>query len=147
MRQILAFIGAHDWATRHFTREFSKDGFQNITDHLTDVEKIILKENDEQVRLAEEALNHLGATDVKIVTSHYLCQILLNRAAHHLEQLKEHGLMSDKEATDYLEEIEAQLSKLFKYHRHSQKMSAKDKANILAQAPVELLEKWNIEKA
>lgn len=147
VRQILAFIGAHDWAKRHFTREFSKDSFQNITDHLTDVEKLILKENDEQVLLAKEALTQLGATDVKIVTSHYLCQILLNRAAHHLEQLKEHGLMSDKEATDYLEEIEVQLSKLFKYHMHSQKMSAKDKANILAQAPAELLEKWNIEKA
>ena len=147
VRQILAFIGAHDWAKRHFTREFSKDGFQNISDHLTDVEKTILKESDEQVRLAKEALTQLGATDVKIVTSHYLCQILLNRAAHHLEQLKEHGLMSDKEAGDYLEEIEVQMSKLFKYHKKVEKMNAKDKANILAQAPAELLEKWNIEKA
>jgi 23S rRNA maturation mini-RNase III len=54
--------------------------------------------------------------------------------------------MSDKEAGDYLEEIEVQVSKLFKYHKKVEKMNAKDKANILAQAPAELLEKWNIEK-
>ena len=142
VRQILAFISAHDWAKRHFIREFSKDG-----DHLTDVEKIVLKENDEQVRLAKEALSQLGATDVKIVTSHYLCQILLNRAAHHLKQLNDHGLMSDREAGDYLEEIEVMVSNLFKYHKKTKKMSNTSKANILAQAPAELLQKWNIENA
>lgn len=61
-----------------------------------------MKENDEQVRLAKEALSQLGATDVKIVTyNSYLCELLLNRAVHYLKQFNDHGLMSDREAGDY----------------------------------------------
>jgi hypothetical protein len=126
-RQILAFIGAHEWARETFEREFSKAG----EGQLTEVEKIVLNESDNQVTFANEALGKLEAVDVKMVTSHYACQILLNRAAHYLEKLKNHGLMTEREAAEYLNAIHVHISDLFKYHETDNHMSEQRKSELL----------------
>ena len=66
---------------------------------------LVLDESDEQVELADEALKKLSETDVAIVKSHYVCQILLNRAAYYFIKLKKNGLMTEREADHFLENI------------------------------------------
>ena len=127
IRQILAFIGAHEWARKTFEREFSKAG----EGELTAVEKIVLDESDNQVTFANEALGKLEAVDVKVVTSHYACQILLNRAAHYLTKLKNYGLMTEREAGGFLDAIHVNISDLFKYHKLDNQMSDQRKSELL----------------
>ncbi|KAL3804609.1 hypothetical protein ACHAW5_000083 [Stephanodiscus triporus] len=114
VRQIIAFNIAHDWAKKTFKREFSECG----EGRLTEAEKVVLDESDEQVRLAEEALSKLDARDVKLVTGRYACQILLNRAAYYLTELEEEGFMSGREAGEFLDEIHEHISDLYESHEN-----------------------------
>ena len=122
--------------------------------------------SDEQVRLANASLAKLDEVDVGVVKSHYVCQILLNRAAYYLNKLKKHGLMSEKEAAGFLEEIQENLKHLLEckevYHTDEMNSSHKMKrfraASIactlcpsntsrtdgLTQAPKKKLEQWNL---
>jgi hypothetical protein len=128
VRQILAFTGAHEWARKTFEREFSKVG----EGQLTEVEKIVLSESDNQVELAYDALSKFEAVDVTMVTSHCACQILLNRAAHHLTKMENYGLMTERELRGFLDEIRQNLSGLFEYHEVDEQMNDRRKAEILA---------------
>jgi hypothetical protein len=128
VRQILALIGAHEWARKTFEREFSKAG----EGRLTEVEKIVLSESDNQVKLANEALNKLEAVDVTMVTSHYACQILLNKAAHYLTKLNNYGLMTEREVRGFLNEIDKNLSDLFKYQEVDDQMNDRRKEDVLS---------------
>lgn len=112
VRQIIAFNIAHDWAKKTFKREFSECG----EGRLTQAEKVVLDESDEQVRLADEALSKLDSRDVKLVTGRYACQILLNRAASYLTELEEEGFMSGREAGEFLDEIHEHISDLYESH-------------------------------
>ena len=67
---------------------------------------------------------------MKLVTSHYACQILLNRAAHYLTKMKNYGLMTEREASGFLDAIHVNISDLFKYHIDSQ-MSDQRKSELL----------------
>ena len=125
--QILAFIGAHEWARKTFEREFSKAG----EGQLTAVEKIVLEESDNQVTFANEALGKLESVDVKMVTSQYACQILLNRAAHYLTKLKNYGLMTEKEASEFLDAIHENICDLWKYREIDNQMSDQRKSELL----------------
>ncbi|KAL3804615.1 hypothetical protein ACHAW5_000089 [Stephanodiscus triporus] len=140
VRQILAFKGAHEWARKNFEKAFSKCG----EDQLTEAEKVVLDESDEQVRLADEALSKFDTGDVTMVTSHYACQILLNRAASYLTKLEEHGLMTDREAGTFLDEIQMNISQLFRYHEVDDQMSDHRKSIILSALPTEMLQTWNL---
>ncbi len=112
VRQITAFTIAHEWAKKTFKREFSKCG----DGELTEAEEAVLNESDEQVKLADAALSKLDATDVKLLTGRYACQILLNRAAYYIAELEEHGFMSGREAGELLDELHGHISDLFETH-------------------------------
>ena len=160
VRQVIVFVHAHNLAREVFKKEFSKGAV------LTECEKCVLDESDEQVRLANASLAKLDEVDVGVVKSHYVCQILLNRAAYYLNKLKKHGLMSEKEAAGFLEEIQENLKHLLEckevYHTDEMNSSHKMKrfraASIactlcpsntsrtdgLTQAPKKKLEQWNL---
>ena len=97
-----------------FKREFTKDG-----GHLTAAEKVVMDESDKQVELASEALDELDDKDVAIIKSHYACQILLNRAAQYFKTLRGQGLVTDREAGEYLEEIEKDIHNLLESGREA----------------------------
>lgn len=128
VQQILAFTGAHEWARKTFEREFSKAG----EGQLTEVEKIVLSESDNQVKLAYNALSKFETVDVTMVTSHYACQILLHRAAHHLTKMENYGLMTERELRGFLVEIQQNLSGLYKYDEVDEQMNDRSKADVLA---------------
>jgi hypothetical protein len=140
VRQILAFKGAHEWARKKFERAFSECG----EDQLTEAEKVVLDESDEQVRLADESLRKLEAEDVTMVTSHYACQILLNRAASYLTELEEQGFMTEAEAGEFLDEIQVNISQLYRYQKVDDQMSDHRKLIILSKFPTEMLQTWNL---
>jgi len=142
VRQILVFIHAHHWAKHIFKGEFSK-GYHGT---LTEAEKTVMDESEAQVELANEALAQLNETDVVIVKSHYVCQILLNRAAYYLRKLNKHGLLSEREAGHYLEEIEESLMhvKECKEVYHSDEMDNEHKMRRISQAPAKDLHSWNL---
>merc|ERR1712008_424791 len=83
VRQILAFKNAHESARQVFKEEFSKVGEAC----LTAAEKVVLDESDKQVELADTALAEIEDGDVAMVKSHYICHILLNRAADYFTKL------------------------------------------------------------
>lgn len=138
VRQILAFTHAHNWARKVFKREFSKAG----EDSLTPAEKIVMDESDEQVELASEALCQLNETEVAMVKSHYACQILLNRSAYYFQKLQKQGLMTEREAGKFLEEIEENIYDLFECREkeHTDEMSSGQKIGRLSSIPKEILQ-------
>ena len=140
VRQAIVFIHAHNLAREVFKKEFSKGAV------LTESEKCVLDESDEQVRLANASLAKLDEVDVGVVKSHYVCQILLNRAAYYLNKLKKHGLMSEKEAAGFLEEIQENLKHLLECKEvyHTDEMNSSHKMKRLTQAPQKKLEQWNL---
>jgi len=142
VRQILAFVHAHEWARKVFKEEFSKCG-KGV---LTAAEKIVLDECDEQIKLAENALKELDDEDVQVVKSHYVCHILLNRAAYYFKKLKKHGLMTEREAGMFLEEIEENIYDVLKCREteHTNEMSERGKMRRLSNAPPEDLSTWNL---
>ena len=85
--------------------------------------------SDEQVALANKALSELDEDDVAMVKSHYACQILLNRSAYYFKKLQKSGLMTEKEAGEFLEEIEGSLFELLECREthHSEEMTPEDK--------------------
>ncbi|KAL7539494.1 hypothetical protein ACHAXR_011486, partial [Thalassiosira sp. AJA248-18] len=137
VRQILAFIHAHERARRVFKEEFSKAG----EDSLTAAEKIVLDESDAQVEMAEQALSTLDDDDVAIVKSHYVCQILLNRAAYYFKKLKKHGLMTEREAGEHLEEIEENIQHILECREttHTDEMTTDRKTRRLSALDPELV--------
>ena len=108
IEQILAFTYAHELARKSFKREFIKSEQVN----LTEAEKVVLFESEQQVTLAEEALSKFDVVHVNTVRSHYACQILLNRAAYCYKDQLSHGLITEMEAGTLLEEIEGHISNM-----------------------------------
>mmetsp|Transcript_11154 Transcript_11154/g.19589 ORF Transcript_11154/g.19589 Transcript_11154/m.19589 type:complete len:998 (+) Transcript_11154:30-3023(+) len=138
VRQILAFTHAHEWARKVFKEEFSKAGYGS----LTAAEKIILDESEKQVEMADEALNEMADEDVAIVKSHYVCHILLNRTAYYFKKLKKHGLVTEKEAGGFLEEIEEHIDHVLKCREmvHTDEMTSSHKVKRLSEIPAQLLD-------
>lgn len=108
IQQALAFTYAHELARKSFKREFIQA--EQIT--LTEAEKVVLFESEQQQKLAEDALSTYDVANVNMVRSHYACQILLNRAAYCYKDQLNHGLITEMEAGTLLEEIEGHIKML-----------------------------------
>jgi hypothetical protein len=108
VQKILAFIKAHTIAERVFKDHSLEDG----RDELTRAENIVLEESLQQVNQAEEALAAFDENEVRQIKSHYACHIILNKAAAYYERLSREGLMSEREAGEFIEEIESNIRHL-----------------------------------
>mmetsp|Transcript_14784 Transcript_14784/g.20973 ORF Transcript_14784/g.20973 Transcript_14784/m.20973 type:complete len:914 (+) Transcript_14784:196-2937(+) len=105
VQELLTFIKAHEIAEKAFKDLSQGDG----NDELSQAENIVLQESVNQVLLAEQALEKFDAKEVQQIKSHYACNIILNRAAAYYERLSRQGLMSEREAGELIEEIEANI--------------------------------------
>lgn len=65
------------------------------------------------------------------------CQILLNRSARYFEKLNKRGLVSDKEAGEFLDKVEYYINSTLEPHEniHYGKMSSGAKVNRLRSLP------------
>ena len=92
--------------------------------------------------MADEALDEMVEEDVAIVKSHYVCHILLNRAAYYFKKLNKNGLMTEKEAGGFLEEIEEHIYHVLKCREmaHTDEMTSALKMERLSEIPAQLLE-------
>ena len=106
--QALSFIQAHQSAQETFKIEFASVN-QNS---LTLAEKTVIDESRDQVAKADSAINAFDEEDVKAVKSQYVCQILLHKAATYFEKLASNGLMTEREANEFLERYDLELRKL-----------------------------------
>ncbi len=105
VQEVLAFIKAHSIAEAAF-KDLSQG---DANGELTQAEIIVLQESVAQVRLAKDALKEFDEKEVQQIKSHYACNIILNRAAAYYERLSEQGLMSEREAGEFLEEMEKEI--------------------------------------
>ena len=105
VQEILVFIKAHEIAKKAFKDLSQGDG----EDELTRAENMVLQESDDQVLQAEQALNEFDSNEVKKIKSHYACHIILSTAAAYYERLSRQGLVTGREASTVLEEIEAHI--------------------------------------
>jgi len=92
-----------------------------------------------EVQLAEGALEELLEEDVAMVKSLLLCHIVLNKAADYFKKLASQGLMSGKEAGEFLEHIEDEISHILstKEMDHSAELSNTIKQARLSQVPMD----------
>lgn len=103
--QALSFIKAHLQAQETFRTEFANvDG-----NSLSLAEKAVLDESKEQVSRAEAVLNAFDAEDVNAIKSQYVCQILLYKCADYFRTLAHNGLLSEREAGDFLGKYDTEL--------------------------------------
>jgi len=115
IRQIYVFIAAHKRARDKFKNEFTR-----IDDSLTAAEKIVLDECDANIALAQEELDKIDPDEVKLTKSQYAAQILLNKESYYIEDLQKHGLMTEKEAGGFIEEIEEHLLEVWQVNETSE---------------------------
>lgn len=66
----------------------------------------MLDESKKQVAKAEDVLDSFDKTDVDIVKSQFVCKVLLGTGVRYFEKLAHDGLMTEKEASEFLEHIE-----------------------------------------
>ncbi|KAL7512439.1 hypothetical protein ACHAXN_009383 [Cyclotella atomus] len=106
--QALSFIKAHLSAQETFCTEFANiDG-----NSLSLSEKAVLDESKEQVARAEAVIAAFDAADVNAIKSQYCCQILLYKCADYFCNLSMNGLMSEREAGEFLEQYDRELRQL-----------------------------------
>eukprot|EP01082_Thalassiosira_pseudonana_P012006 g10446.t1 g10446 contig4:1896035-1898632(+) len=106
--QALSFITAHLRAGETFKAEFASVDSQS----LTLAEKVVLDESKDQISRADAAINAFDAEDVNAIKSQYVCQVLLYKSAHYFEKLSKNGLMTEREAGNYLNRYDIELRRL-----------------------------------
>ena len=102
----LSFIKAHSAAQEIFKAEFSHANSNNT---LSLAEKAILDESRSQVDMADAAIHLVDTEDLQAIKSQYCCQLLLRKSARYLEDLTSQGLLTHREAGQYLEKIDTEL--------------------------------------
>lgn len=110
VEQLLAFIKAHKMAEKTF-KEFS-EGQGDGKGECTRAENIVLEESFDQVLRAEQTLDEYDEKEVQQIKSHYACRIILNKAAAFYEKLARQGLMTEREAGEFIEETETNIRHL-----------------------------------
>mmetsp|Transcript_6246 Transcript_6246/g.11461 ORF Transcript_6246/g.11461 Transcript_6246/m.11461 type:complete len:550 (-) Transcript_6246:241-1890(-) len=135
--QALAFVKTHEDAQKFFMEEFSSSEEEN----LTTAERKVLEESAAQIEKAKDMLKSLDFDDVLMIKSRYACQILLNRSARYFEKLNKRGLVSDKEAGEFLDEVENYINSTLEPHENTQysRMSSGAKVNRLRSLPEYML--------
>lgn len=106
----LGFIEGHRAAQEYFLGELDTAADEEFDK----AEVQVVKESDAQVELASKVLENTDKTDLGVIVSHAFCSILLNRTAHYAEELQRQGILTEREVTAYLEEIEEALK--FTHH-------------------------------
>ena len=106
--QSLSFIKAH-----LASQETFKDKLASVEKHsLSLTEKRVLDESREQVARADAVINAFDAHDVNAIKSQYVCQVLLHKSARHFEHLAHSGLVTEREASVFLERFGEELNQL-----------------------------------
>jgi len=100
----LSFIDAHKEAQSRLQDEFI--GRTSGTDDAAVAFRAVMAESRLEVRKAKEVLGLKNKKKLKHVISHYLCTILQNKTARYVNVLCESGVLLQKEARHFLEEIE-----------------------------------------
>ena len=99
----LAFIDAHQKAQELFYSEtYEKRG----NDELSVEARVVLQESEAQVSLAENLLRTKDPDDVCTMISHLFCTILLNKIGRAAEKLQTSGVLKEREARPYMENVE-----------------------------------------
>jgi hypothetical protein len=106
INRALAFIHAHRLALEYFEEHIAGTVASGEFDLS---EEIVVGEVKAQMKMAKEVIDETDETDVEIIESHSLCAILLNRTAIYVETLLDEGVLHEREAKVYLEEIEKAL--------------------------------------
>ena len=137
VRQVLAFVKAHSQAAAVFKKSFLKmadDKSLQRKGSLTSTEKVILDECSAQIDLAMASLEKLNASDVAISKSHYACDILLHKAASYFSQLSNRGLMTPREASDFVTKIEKEIFNVSECHSkvHTGELDSERKKSFFA---------------
>ena len=102
------FQTAHQYARRIFQSEFIDDADET----LTCAAQAIMKESEEQEKLAHEVLEKTDQNDLQIFVSHYAVVILLNKAAYFVNKHHKSGLIREQEAQEYLKEIDEKIKEV-----------------------------------
>ena len=98
-----------------------KDDKDQLKGSLTSTEKVILDECAAQINLAVASLEKLNANDVALSKSHYACDILLHKGASYFAVLSNHGLLTQREASEFVEDIEKKLFNVSECHQLAHK--------------------------
>jgi len=106
--QALSFIQAHQSAQEMFKKEFASVN----SNCLSLAEKAVIDESRIQVSKAYGAINAFDEEDVKAVKSQYVCMILLHKAASYFRTLASNGLMTEREANEFLDKYDLELRNL-----------------------------------
>mmetsp|Transcript_28882 Transcript_28882/g.65754 ORF Transcript_28882/g.65754 Transcript_28882/m.65754 type:complete len:1017 (+) Transcript_28882:196-3246(+) len=139
VKQILIFIEAHNMAREKFLEEFCQDT------ELTAAEKIVLNECDSQLNMAQFELDAIDKDQVSLIKTNYLAQILLNKGASCIKKMQADGLMTEKEAGEFLEEVAEYLRRL-EGNTEQQVLSKAVKSGRLSLMPRDLQEFTIIEE-
>lgn len=139
-----AFIEAHKKAAKIFKEEFTTDRKHS----LTSAEKVVLDESAAQVKLADKVLLGIDKEDVKMIKSHYACQVLLSKSAHYFARLSEHGLMTQREAGEFMEEIESEMYHLLSCREfvHEDEMTQQAKMHRFSRIPDYMLADMSLQE-
>jgi hypothetical protein len=97
----VSFLEAHRRSREVFKNEFVAD-----LDNMTEAEATVLRDSAATCAGAVEQLESYPPRSVETIVSHRFCTILLNVVVQHVEHLAKTGLLSSKEAEDFLGEIE-----------------------------------------
>mmetsp|Transcript_1029 Transcript_1029/g.2024 ORF Transcript_1029/g.2024 Transcript_1029/m.2024 type:complete len:1026 (+) Transcript_1029:83-3160(+) len=89
-----SFIKAHRSARAQFKTQFA-----DSLDELSKAEEVVLNESLDEVRKAQEVLNGYPEERIRIMISHNVSQMLLNKQARHIEKLEKEGLLKEREAS------------------------------------------------
>jgi len=105
----LAFINAHRNA-----QEKVKHEFMGVDPDIDTVEayNVVLRESNNEIVKAEQLLASSHKRDLRVIVSHLLCILLLNKTARHVEFLTATGILTSRDAHHHLEEIEHALAHL-----------------------------------
>ena len=105
-----AFIKAH----RNCQETFRQQMCEGDDEH-SYVEQKVLHESQNQVKTAEDFLLSFDSIDVDAEMSHLFSIVLLNKAGTYIQQLLSAGILNQREAGQYSEEIEEELDVLLRY--------------------------------
>jgi hypothetical protein len=101
VRIALALIEAHRVALERFKNEFvEKDGEYNTPEHM------VVEESEHSVESAKMALAEVDEDELRTIVSRLLCKTILMKAAHRIEHMHSVGLITETEATPYLNKIQ-----------------------------------------
>jgi hypothetical protein len=104
----LSFIDAHKEAQDRLQDELAGNHLHKNVDTSRSMTafKKVMKESKGEVRKAKEVLKSQNKKKLKHVISHYLCTIIQNKTARYINLLLDSGVLLQKEARHFLEEID-----------------------------------------